>query len=133
MKLRYFLLLILISGCAQDVIDEGIQIEIYHIHEAIECFSCKTAAEYASQAIIADFSEDISSGKIIYHEIDKSNPDNQDLVERFRVPRGYSGIFIEVHSGDISSIKEYTRMADLDDEAMFKAQFVGYIRGLLEG
>lgn len=133
------ILLIIITGCSnhEDNLQNNgkiISLNIYHLHDVPECFICKLSGEYIEQTLNENFEVELNSGKIIYQDIDKTKPENEYLVKKFDVLKGYSGIYIETHYeyNNYSSFKEYTNIVDLENETLFKESFNEYIKKLFE-
>lgn len=107
------------------------KIDIFHIHETPECFTCKIAGEHVEYALQTNFQDELDSGKITYSNIDKSDKNNEYLIKKFDVLQGYSGIYMEIHTDEGSDLKEYTNMADLDNKELFVSAFNKYIDELI--
>lgn len=109
------------------------KIEVYHIHEVPECYSCMISGQYVEEVLNTSFSDELSSGKIEYKDIDKSDPENNEIVEKYGVNQGYSGIYIGIYSSIGFETKEYTAMWNLDNKEVFMQNFKNHIATILGG
>jgi len=133
------IIFIITLACTQQVKNEEDEkkiidkIEIYHIHEVPECYSCMISGQYAEEVLNTSFSDELASGKITYKDVDKANPENSEVIKKYDVTEGYSGIYIGVYSNKGFEYKEYTVMSNLDNKEAFMQYFKNYIATLLGG
>jgi hypothetical protein len=109
-----------------------VRIEVFHIHEVPECYSCKISGEYVNEAINLFFAEEIESGIISYKDIDKANLSNREIVSAHSVPAGWSGIYLGIYYENGFQSKEYTAMWNLENKEEFMHEFRDYIFKLLD-
>jgi len=59
------------------------KVEVFVFHATQRCISCINVGKYAKQTINNNFSEELTSGKIVFREINIDLPENYQLAEKF--------------------------------------------------
>ena len=60
-------------------------VEVFIFHAAQRCATCKAIDAVVAEVLENDFSDDVKAGKIVFRDVDASNPENRPLVEKYEV------------------------------------------------
>lgn len=65
--------------------NSGAAVEVFIFHAAQRCATCKAIDAVVAEVLENDFSDDVKAGKIVFRDVDGSNPENRPLVEKYEV------------------------------------------------
>ena len=66
-------------------INSDAAVEVFIIHAAQRCATCKAIDAVVAEVLENDFSDDVKDGKIVLRDVDGSKPENMPLVEKYEV------------------------------------------------
>ena len=85
-------------------------VEVFIFHAAQRCATCKAIDAVVAEVLENDFSDDVKAGKIVFRDVDGSNPENRPLVEKYEV---YSTSLLINAGGTVTNLTndafQYTR------------------------
>lgn len=102
------------------------KIEVVHFHGTKQCVSCLTVGQLTKQTIEEKFSAEVTSGKIIFKEINGELPENEAIVTKYQA-RG-SSLFINAIRGEQEDITEDVTVWQLINN---QKQFTTYLENKL--
>lgn len=95
------------------------KIEIILFHSTNRCYSCNKMEELVKKTLEERFKRDLDSGRIVFKEVNWEQPENSQLVSKYKVT-GLS-VFINEIENWTDNIKEETALWRLlEDEEKFK-------------
>lgn len=103
------------------------QVEVVHFHPAQQCVSCRTLGEYARETVNTYFPGELSSGVLVYREINYQLPDNRDIVRKYRVTG--SSLWIGIYGTDSFRKKENVNVWYKIGN---KDEYMLYLKGVIE-
>ncbi|MFZ3054716.1 MAG: nitrophenyl compound nitroreductase subunit ArsF family protein [Minisyncoccales bacterium] len=107
------------------------KIEVFLFHATQRCTSCINIGKFAKQTIDNNFSEELSSGKIVFREINIDLPENYQLAEKFQASG--SALFVNTIRGGKDYIEQDLKVWRLvGDEGEFESYFKEKIANILK-
>ncbi len=107
------------------------KIEVFLFHATQRCTSCVNIGKFTKQTIDNNFSEELSSGKIVFREINIDLPENYQLAEKFQASG--SSLFVNTIRGGKDYIEQDLKVWRLvSDEGEFESYFKDKIANILK-
>lgn len=107
------------------------KIEIFLFHATQRCISCINIGKFAKQTIDNNFSEELSTEKIVFKEINIDLPENYQLVKKFQASG--SSLFINTIREGKDHIEQDLKVWRLvGNEVNFESYFKEKIESILK-
>lgn len=104
------------------------QVIAYYFHGNFRCPTCKKLESYAREAIEQNFGPEISSGKVVFKEVNVDKKENQHFVGDYQLYTK-SLVLSLVRNGKEVKNKNLSEIWQLVGN---KNKFIGYVKGELE-
>ncbi|MFA5249450.1 MAG: nitrophenyl compound nitroreductase subunit ArsF family protein [Candidatus Paceibacterota bacterium] len=106
------------------------KVEVFLFHRTQRCTTCIAIGKLSGQTVEERFGQEVSSGKVVFREVNLDEPQNKELAEKFKASG--SALFINTIRNGSDNIQEDVSVWRLTgDEAAFKNYLAGKINGLL--
>jgi hypothetical protein len=108
------------------------RVEVIHFHPAQQCVSCKTVGKYANETVNTFFAPELSSGKLVFKEVNLNLKENADIIKRYGVTG--SSLWIGVYNATGFHREENIKVwYKINNETEFMEYFQPIIRDRLNG
>ena len=66
-------------------INSDAAVEVFIIHAAQRCATCKAIDAVVAEVLENDFSDDVKAGKIVFRDVDGSKQENRELLTKYEI------------------------------------------------
>lgn len=106
------------------------KVEVFLFHRTQRCATCIAIGKLSGQTVEERFGPEVSSGKVVFREVNIDEPENKALAEKFKVSG--SSLFINAIRNGSDNIQEDAQVWRLtSDSEAFKNYLAGKINALL--
>lgn len=106
------------------------KVEVFLFHRTQRCATCIAIGKLSGQTVEERFGPEVSSGKVVFRELNIDEPENKALAEKFKA--GGSSLFINAIRNGSDNIQEDAQVWRLtSDSEAFKNYLADKINALL--
>lgn len=84
--------------------EEGV--EVIYFHGKQRCPGCVAIETLTKEVIENDFAEEVNDGKVVFHVIDFTKPENEAIAEKYEA--AWSSLFVTQHKSANETIHDMT-------------------------
>lgn len=106
------------------------KVEVFLFHRTQRCATCIAIGKLSGQTVEERFGPEVSSGKVVFREVNIDEPENKALAEKFKTSG--SSLFINAIRNGSDNIQEDAQVWRLtSDSEVFKNYLADKINALL--